>query len=89
MTQPEYPPQRVEPLDYAPPMRRPGRTRDLWLGIVISLFMSVGVGCLSFGLLIAVGRIRDDEAGIAAVGAALIVAALCLTGLVFFLRRSP
>lgn len=78
----------VETLEYGRPERSAGRTRDLVLGLLVSLFLSVGVGCVTFGLIIVMGRIRDEQAAIGAVGAALITAAFCLIGLMIFLRRA-
>jgi len=80
-------PRPVEPLDYAPPPPRTSRLRDLLLGIAISFFMALGVGCFFFGLLVSRGGMRDDQATITSAGAAFITLAFCLLALMFFLRR--
>jgi hypothetical protein len=90
MSRPEMPSDRplpVETLDYEPPQRRPSRLRELLLGLAISLLMAIGVGCLAFGILTSHGEMRDDQATVTSAGLTLITLAICLVGLIFFLRR--
>jgi hypothetical protein len=80
-------PQPVVPLEYAPPPRARSSARDFWLGIVICIVFAAGVGTLTFGMLMGSGW-RDDYAIPVAFGLALMILALQLTGLLFWLRRS-
>ena len=80
----------VMPLDYGtPPLRPPGRTRDLVVGIVVSVVMALGVGFLTFGWMISSpnmsGR-REMAATFTAVGACLLTLAVCLVGTIAWMR---
>jgi hypothetical protein len=79
-------PQPVVPLEYAPPQARSSR-RDFWLGLVIAIVFAGGVGSLTFGLLMSSGW-RDDYAIPVAFGLGLMMLALQLAGLLWWLRRS-
>ena len=61
--------------------------RELCLAIPASLFVSVGIGCIIFGMLMWNNRMRDDEAGLIAAGASCITMGACLAGLIVWGRR--
>jgi len=58
-------------------------------GVVISILIANGVGWLIFGALMMLARVRDDEAGPVAVGAAFIVLGVGLAGSLMWTRRQP
>src|SRR5687768_14734702 len=68
----QFPPAPVA-LEYQPPQPRNPRRGDMVWGVVISVLVAKGVGWMIFGMLMMVARVRDDEAGPVAVGAAFIV----------------
>ena len=73
-------------LEYQPPQPRARRGGDMVWGIVISFLIAKGVGWLLFGTLM-VTRMRDDEAGPIAVGAALIVLGAGIAASLAWTRR--
>ena len=73
-------------LEYQPPQARARRGGDMVWGIVISILVANGVGWLLFGMLM-VTRMRDDEAGPIAVGAAFIVLGAGIAGALAWTRR--
>jgi hypothetical protein len=80
------------PLEYESGESRAARTggptgRELCLAIPASLFISVGIGLMIFGMLMWNNRMRDDEAGLIAGGASCITMAGCLFGLIVWGRR--
>ena len=79
--------QDIPVLSYAPPAPRTSK-RDLCFGILISIFLSFGVGMLTFGLVTMAG-FREEQAGPFAVGLGFIVLAVSLAGTVVWLRRFP
>lgn len=77
-------------LDYATPVRDrrwSGSTRELWLGIMASVFVSSGFGLLLFGALMGLGW-RDDHAGPVAVGAAFIGLGGSFIAMLVWFRRT-
>jgi len=74
-------------LEYQPPQPRAGRRGDMAWGIVVSVLIANGVGWMLFGMLM-IARMRDDEAGPVAVGAAFIVLGLGIAGSLAWTRRA-
>ena len=79
-------PQAAIPLGYAPPEQGRRSRRDMWWGIVISVFLANGVGWLTFGFLMMQGM-RDDHAGPMAVGLAFITLGCGLAGMLYWTRQ--
>ena len=76
-------------LDYATPTRPPpglGWKRDLFLGVMAGLFISGGFGFLLFGALVAMG-LRDEQAGMIAVGTSFMTLGGCFIALMIWFRR--
>ena len=73
-------------LEYQPPQPRAPRRGDMVWGIIISVLIANGVGWMLFGMLM-VARMRDDEAGPIAVGAAFIVLGAGIAGSLAWTRR--
>ena len=80
----------VVPLEYGRPMMRaPGHTRDLVIGIIISIALALGVGFLTFGLMIAspnMNRNMEMSATFTAVGTSLLSLVAGLVATVLWLR---
>ena len=60
--------------------------RDLLIGLGITLAMAIGVGCLTFGLMLGNSRSETDAATFTAIGASLLTLAICLLLLIAYLR---
>jgi hypothetical protein len=73
-------------LEYQPPQPRLARRGDMVWGVIISLLIANGVGWMLFGMLM-MARVRDDEAGPVAVGAAFIIFGLGIAGSLAWTRR--
>ena len=73
-------------LEYQAPQPRAPRRGDMVWGIIISLLIANGVGWMLFGMLM-ISRMRDDEAGPVAVGAAFIVLGAGIAGSLAWTRR--
>jgi hypothetical protein len=80
------PPPPLVALEYQPPQPRAPRRGDMIWGILISLLIAKGVGWMLFGMMM-VARMRDDEAGPIAVGAAFIVLGAGIAGSLVWTRR--
>lgn len=76
------------PLEYARPMPRAGGGRDLVIGIFVSIALAVGVGCLTFGLMLSDAHTVTDQmaATFTAFGAALLALVAGLVATVLWLR---
>jgi len=74
-------------LEYQPSQAQAPRRRDMVWGVVISILIANGVGWVIFGMLMMLARVRDDEAGPVAVGAAFIVLGVGLAASLAWTRR--
>ena len=79
-------PQPPVALEYQPPQPRASRRADMVWGVVISFLLAKGVGWMLFGMLM-IARVRDDEAGPVAVGAAFIILGVGIAGSLAWTRR--
>lgn len=73
-------------LDYATPVStRAFSGARLVIGLVATVFLSIGVGIMTMGVLLA-NRFQQDSASMIAVGMGLVVAGSGLVGSYFFAR---
>jgi hypothetical protein len=84
---PSSSPQVPVALEYQPPQPRASRRGDMVWGVVISVLVAKGVGWMIFGMLMMVTRVRDDEAGPVAVGAAFIILGVGIAGSLAWTRK--
>jgi hypothetical protein len=73
-------------LDYEPPPRPRKRDFSILLGAGAGFFISLGVGVATFGVMMAVGKVRDEFAGAVGFGFASMSFGLSLAGLFWLVR---
>ena len=75
-------------LDYATPVAvRAFSVPRLAIGLVATVFVAIGVGILTMGVLIA-NRFQDNSASMIAVGLGFVVVGAGIVGTYFFARTS-